>query len=119
KRNAKGQTVRQQAEAQAAAGFTVWRSYDQPGGIRDELYSIAAKNPNIVKLEVIGKTIQGRDILALKVTKNARAVADGSRPSSSTWGRSTRVSGSRPKSSVASSTTSSTTTTRTPRSRTS
>jgi Zinc carboxypeptidase len=81
KRNDKGQTVRQQAAQQAAAGFTVWRSYDQPGGIRGELNSIAQKNPNIVKLEVIGKTIQGRDILALKVTKNARTVTDGSRPS--------------------------------------
>ena len=58
-RNDKGQTVRQQAAAQAAAGFTVWRSYDQPNGIRDELYSIAAKNPNIVKLEVIGHTLRG------------------------------------------------------------
>jgi zinc carboxypeptidase len=80
-RNDKGQTVRQQAALQAAAGFTVWRSYDQPGGIRDELYSIAAKNPSFVKLEVIGHTIQGREIVALKVTKNARTVADGSRPS--------------------------------------
>jgi hypothetical protein len=79
-RNAKGQTVREQAALMAAAGFTVWRSYDQPGGIRDELYSIAAKNPSIVKLEVIGHTIQGREIVALKVTKNARTVADGSRP---------------------------------------
>ena len=79
-RNGKGQTVRQQAALQAAAGFTVWRSYDQPGGIRDELYSIAQKNPNIVKLEVIGHTLQGREIIALKVTKNARTVADGARP---------------------------------------
>ena len=80
-RNANGQTVRQQASIQAAAGFSVWRSYDQPGGIRDELYSIAQKNPSIVKLEVIGHTIQGREVVALRVTKNARTVADGSRPS--------------------------------------
>jgi zinc carboxypeptidase/immune inhibitor InhA-like protein len=79
-RNGKGQTVRRQAELQAAAGYSVYRSYDQPGGIRDELYSIAARHPNIVKLEVIGHTLQGREILALKVTKNARTVADGSRP---------------------------------------
>jgi hypothetical protein len=79
-KNRKGQTVRQQAAAQAAGGFNVWRSYDQQGGIRDELYSIAAKNPSIVKLEVIGHTLQGREIIALKVTKNARNVADGSRP---------------------------------------
>ncbi len=79
-RNAKGQTVREQAALQAAAGYSVYRSYDQPSGIRDELYTIAAKNPNLVKLEVIGRTLQGREILALKVTKNARTVADGARP---------------------------------------
>ena len=31
-RNGRGQTVREQAEAQAAAGFQVFRSYDEPGG---------------------------------------------------------------------------------------
>src|SRR5919197_3013662 len=79
-RNAKGQTVRRQAALQAAGGYSVYRSYDQPGGIRDELYSLAARYPNIVKLEVIGHTLQGREIVALKVTKNARNVADGPRP---------------------------------------
>ena len=79
-KNAKGQTVRQQAAAQAAAGYTVYRSYDEPGGIRDELYALAQKNPQLVKLEVIGHTRQGREIIALKVTKNAKTVADGARP---------------------------------------
>jgi hypothetical protein len=49
-KNGKGQTVRQQAELMAAAGYTVYRSYDERGGIRDELYSIARRNPGIVKL---------------------------------------------------------------------
>src|SRR5919202_608416 len=80
KRDANGKSATERAAAQAAGGYTVWRSWDQPGGIRDELYSIASKNPSIVKLEVIGHTIQGREIVALKVTKNARTVADGSRP---------------------------------------
>ena len=79
-RNARGQTVRQQAEAQSAFGFDVWRSFDEPGGIRDELYQIARRNPRIVKLEVIGRSLQGREIIALKVTKDANRVADGSRP---------------------------------------
>ena len=39
------QTVRQQAAPMAVGGFTVWRSYDEPGGIRDELYAIARKHP--------------------------------------------------------------------------
>jgi hypothetical protein len=51
-----------------------------PGGIRAELYSIAASHPDIVKLEVIGHTLQGREIIALKVTKDATTVADGTRP---------------------------------------
>jgi hypothetical protein len=79
-RNNRGQTVRQQAEAQSAYGFDVWRSWDEPGGIRDELYAIAKRNHPIVKLEVIGRTLQGREIIALKVTKNANTVADGARP---------------------------------------
>jgi Zinc carboxypeptidase/Immune inhibitor A-like, MAM domain len=81
KRNKAGLTVRQQAAAQAAAGFDVWRSFDERGGIRDELYEIARRNPSIVKLEVIGHSLQGREIIALKVTKNARQLADGARPS--------------------------------------
>jgi len=80
KRNKQGLTVRQQAAAQAAAGFDVWRSWDEPGGIRDELYDIAKKHPSIVKLEVIGHSTQGREIIALKVTRNARQLADGARP---------------------------------------
>jgi hypothetical protein len=79
-RNKAGQTVQQQAAAQSAYGFNVWRSYDEPGGIRDQLYAIAKKNPSIVKLIRTGASIQGREILALKVTKNARTIADGSRP---------------------------------------
>jgi hypothetical protein len=61
-RNARGQTVRQQAEAQSAYGFDVWRSFDEPGGIRDELYQIAQRNQRIVKLEVIGHSLEGREI---------------------------------------------------------
>jgi Zinc carboxypeptidase len=80
KRNKAGRTVRQQAAAQAASGFEVWRSFDEPGGIRDELYGIAQKNPSIVKLEVIGHSLKGREIIALKVTKNARRLPDGARP---------------------------------------
>ena len=91
-----GRTQAQRAAAQAAGGFNVWRSYDAADGIRDELYSIAQRNPQIVKLEVIGHTLQGREIIALKVTKNAqddrRRHAAG-RPLH--VARSTRASGSR------------------------
>ncbi len=81
KRNAKGQTVTEQAAAQAAAGFDVFRSWDEPGGIRDELYQVARDNPQIVKLEVLGTTHQDRELIALKLTQGARDEVDGSRPS--------------------------------------
>src|SRR5215210_1746693 len=80
-RNKKGQTASEQAAAQKAAGFAVWRSWDQRGGIRDELYDIARRNRDIVKLEVLGRTHQGRELIALKVTDGAARQADGSRPS--------------------------------------
>src|SRR6187200_2839037 len=38
-----GKTVKQFAAAQAANGFTVWRSYDEPGGFRDQLHALARK----------------------------------------------------------------------------
>ncbi|HEX5087658.1 MAG TPA: M14 family zinc carboxypeptidase [Nocardioides sp.] len=75
-----GQTVRQFAAAQAAGGFNVWRSYDEAGGIRDQLYAVARKNPQLVKLEVLGHTGQGREIIAVKLTQGAQEVPDGARP---------------------------------------
>jgi len=80
KRNENGQTVTQQAAAQAAGGYNVWRSWDEPGGIRDELRQIARRNPQFVKLVVLGRSTQGREIIGLKLTQGARDVPDGSRP---------------------------------------
>jgi murein tripeptide amidase MpaA len=80
KRNRRGRTVSAQAAAQAVGGFNVYRSWDEPGGIRDELYRVARENPQIVDLDVIGRTYQGREIIALKVTAGARRKRDGSRP---------------------------------------
>jgi hypothetical protein len=75
-----GLTIQEFAAQQSAFGFDVWRSFDERGGIRDELYDIARRHSNIVKLEVIGRSIQGREIIALKVTKDATKLADGARP---------------------------------------
>ena len=58
----------------------MWRSYDEPGGIRDQMYAIAANNPQVAKLVKLGTTIQGREILAIKLTQGADGQADGSRP---------------------------------------
>ena len=74
-----GKTVREFAAAQAVNGFTVWRSYDETGGIRDQMYA-AAGNSAIAKLVKLGTSIQGREILAVKLTQGAPGLADGSRP---------------------------------------
>jgi hypothetical protein len=75
-----GRTVKEFAAAQAEGGFNVWRSWDERGGIRDEMVQVARSNPNLTKLVTLGTTLQGRQILAIKLTQNARTVADGSRP---------------------------------------
>ncbi|MGH2788395.1 MAG: M14 family zinc carboxypeptidase [Actinomycetota bacterium] len=75
-----GLTVKQFAAAQAENGFQVWRSYDEPGGFRDQMYRIARNNPQITKLVKLGTTHQGREILAIKLTQGARGQRDGSRP---------------------------------------
>ncbi|MGH3646370.1 MAG: M14 family metallopeptidase, partial [Micromonosporaceae bacterium] len=67
-------------ERPAAESAKVYRSYSESGGIRDDLIKTAADYPEISKLESIGKSLGGQDIYALKVTKNARALPDGTRP---------------------------------------
>ncbi|HET9022097.1 MAG TPA: M14 family metallopeptidase, partial [Ornithinibacter sp.] len=75
-----GKTVRELAAAQAAGGFIVWRSWDEAGGIRDQMYAAASANPSVAKVVKLGRTYGGRDILAVKLTQGAPGVADGSRP---------------------------------------
>lgn len=75
-----GKTLRQFAAAQAVNGYNVWRSYDEPGGLEDQLRAAASNYPGVTKLVKLGTTYQGRDILALKVTQGARGQKDGSRP---------------------------------------
>ncbi|WP_041841291.1 M14 family zinc carboxypeptidase [Actinoplanes friuliensis] len=65
---------------QAAAAPTVFRQYNTPGGIRDELAATAARNPRLAKLITIGKTRKGVPIQGVKVTRDARIVPDGRRP---------------------------------------
>ena len=80
KKNKDGKSAKQLAAEQAASGYNVWRSWDEPGGIRDELYKVAKDNPQLVKLVVLGHTYQGREIIAMKLTQGARGITDGSRP---------------------------------------
>jgi murein tripeptide amidase MpaA len=80
RKNKFGKSAREFAAAQAVNGFVVWRDYDSPNGIRAQLYDIARRNPQLAKLVVLGHTLQGREIIALKLTQGARGQADGSRP---------------------------------------
>ncbi|MEO3870573.1 M14 family zinc carboxypeptidase [Nonomuraea sp. B12E4] len=79
-RNPQGQTQLEAARAQAAGGYTVYKSYSEPGGIADQLRAIANANKDIVKLQSIGKTLRGQDILAVKVSTGARLLPDGLKP---------------------------------------
>ncbi|MFI6499079.1 M14 family zinc carboxypeptidase [Nonomuraea typhae] len=79
-RNPQGQTQLEAATAQAAGGYNVFKPYSTPGGIADQLRAIAAANKDVVKLMSIGKTVQGKDILAAKVTSLARILPDGAKP---------------------------------------
>ncbi|HYY76435.1 MAG TPA: M14 family zinc carboxypeptidase [Gaiellaceae bacterium] len=80
KRDTQGRSQTQRAALQSESGFNVYRSYDEPGGIRDEMYALARRNPQLLKLDVLGESHQGREYIALKLTQGARGQADGSRP---------------------------------------
>ncbi|MFE0037365.1 M14 family zinc carboxypeptidase [Streptomyces sp. NPDC059015] len=65
----------------AAAGDGVFRPYSGEGGLEEEILAVAAANPSITKVVSIGRTVQGKDILALKLTKGAKKHRDGAKPS--------------------------------------
>ncbi|MFF6996975.1 M14 family zinc carboxypeptidase [Streptomyces sp. NPDC008313] len=64
-----------------AAGDGVFRPYSGAGGLREEIVRTGQAHPGLTKVESIGKTLNGQDILALKLTRNARKTRDGARPS--------------------------------------
>jgi Zinc carboxypeptidase/Immune inhibitor A peptidase M6 len=67
-------------EQQAQQGWDAFRPYGTPGGIKDEILATAAAFPGLTKVVVIGETVNGQEILALKVTKDASKLKDGKRP---------------------------------------
>ena len=75
-----GTTASRRMNQQAANGYEVYRSYSEAGGIRDEFRQLARDYPRLTKLVTIGKTVQGQDIVAMKVTRDARSLPDGRRP---------------------------------------
>lgn len=75
-------TLSAKAEARVAdAAQGVFRPYSGSGGLEEEIVRTGQANPGLTKVESIGKTVDGQDILALKLTKNAKRTKDGSKPS--------------------------------------
>ncbi len=68
------------AVSAAPKGDGVFRPYSGDTGIAQELRSLTGQYPGLAKLESIGKTVQGKDISVVKVTRNAQATPDGARP---------------------------------------
>ncbi len=79
-RKVRGKDASRALREQSTAGQRVFRSYSESGGIRDELASTAARYPRLAKLETVGYSARGQQILAVKVTRDARTVPDGKRP---------------------------------------
>jgi len=75
-----GAAVSNRLRTEAASGYTVFRSYSEPGGIRDEYVALSKQYPGLTKLETIGTSVQGKPIIAVKVTRGARQLRDGARP---------------------------------------
>ncbi|MES4893259.1 M14 family zinc carboxypeptidase [Streptomyces sp. NPDC096012] len=75
-------TVPAKAKARAEdAAQGVFRPYSGSGGLQEEILRTARANPGLTKVESIGRTVEGQDILALKLTRNAKKSKDGSKPS--------------------------------------
>jgi hypothetical protein len=79
-RDGNGRTVADLARAQLPGGPMVWKHWDGPDGLRAEMDALAAAHPELVRTQVIGHSVQGRDIVAARVTGGIATVPDGTRP---------------------------------------
>lgn len=62
------------------SGFMVWKRWEGPGGMRADIEALAAAHPDLVRTQVVGRSVQGRDIVAVRVTGGLSRVPDGARP---------------------------------------
>jgi hypothetical protein len=88
----KARRARARAAANPTHGYNVFRPWSLdpapcPGTcstplipLKDWYHQFAAAHPDVVKEEVIGHSVQGQDIMAYKLTANARTTPDGTRP---------------------------------------
>ena len=67
-RNADGLTAQQAAEQQKRRGFKVWRPWDGPAGLEQQIRSVPEEFQDIAELHTLGQSHEGRDILAIRVT---------------------------------------------------
>ncbi|HEX6236431.1 MAG TPA: M14 family zinc carboxypeptidase, partial [Acidimicrobiales bacterium] len=79
-RNEAGLTATQAAAEQKRRGYKVWRPWDGPGGLDNQIRAVADEHPDIAELHTLGQTHQGRDILAVRVTADVGDVPPGDRP---------------------------------------
>lgn len=75
-----GETANELAAAQQASGFSVWRRFDGPDGLRQHLYDLADERPDLLSIQSLGTSIEDREVLAVKLTREARTTPDGTRP---------------------------------------
>jgi Zinc carboxypeptidase/Immune inhibitor A peptidase M6 len=77
-----GRAPQADVAATSIFGWDVYRSYDEPGGIEDQLREIGDRRQyrGFVNLYDVGDTIEGRDIWAIRMTQGARGRPLGSRP---------------------------------------
>jgi Zinc carboxypeptidase len=65
---------------QGVQGWDAFRPYGGMGGLKEEIVAAAAASRGIAKVVKIGTSVNGQEILAVKVTRDAAKVKDGSRP---------------------------------------
>jgi Zinc carboxypeptidase/Immune inhibitor A peptidase M6 len=76
-----GQSVAERATILGEDGFEVFRRYAGPGGLLQDFRRTARENRRLTKLVTIGQTLNGQDIVALKISRDARKMRDGRKPS--------------------------------------
>ncbi|WP_068926332.1 M14 family metallopeptidase [Planobispora rosea] len=73
-------SVQKTAQKRAAVKSDgVFKPYGGAGGIREQIVAAADAEPDIAKVVDYGTTVQGQKMTAIKVTKNARKLRDGTR----------------------------------------
>ena len=79
-RNKDGLTASQAAAKQKQGGFKVWRPWDGPTGLENQVRNIPAQYPDVAELHTLGESHEGREILAIRVTEDVGDVDLGTRP---------------------------------------